>query len=181
MAELDAPGAVVTRFVYGSRLNVPDYLIRGGVTYRMLTDHLGSPAISTGGCPWGCGWRGSSASRSLGSSRTMGPFRSTAPSCRCAPPQQISLAKRTATVTFSPQRRLHVLYAGQTVTYRRLPVRPRAPAKPTSRGLVLSRVRRDPRPAPDHPWRQFEYAQRLKQLKKRTVLSWPKPDISTLA
>lgn len=97
------------------------------------------------------------------------------------PSPQISLAKRTVTVTFSPQRRLHVLYAGQTVSYRRLPVRPRSPAKPTSRVIVLSRVRRDPRPAPDHPWRQFDYAQRLKQLKQRTVLSWPKPDISTLA
>jgi len=45
IAELDATGAVVSRFVYGSRLNVPDYLLKGGVTYRMVTDHLGSPRL----------------------------------------------------------------------------------------------------------------------------------------
>jgi RHS repeat-associated protein len=41
-AELDGSGAVVARFVYGTRINVPDYLIKGGSTYRLLTDHLGS-------------------------------------------------------------------------------------------------------------------------------------------
>jgi RHS repeat-associated protein len=42
VAELDGSGAVVARFVYGSRPNVPDYLVKGGVTYRILSDHLGS-------------------------------------------------------------------------------------------------------------------------------------------
>ena len=42
VAELDGTGAVVARFVYGSRANVPDYLVKGGVTYRILSDHLGS-------------------------------------------------------------------------------------------------------------------------------------------
>ena len=42
VAELDANGVVVSRFVYGSRGNVPDYMIRGGVTYRIVADHLGS-------------------------------------------------------------------------------------------------------------------------------------------
>lgn len=42
VAELDGTGAVVSRFVYGTRVNVPDYMVRGGVTYRIVTDHLGS-------------------------------------------------------------------------------------------------------------------------------------------
>jgi len=41
-AELDGSGAVVARFVYATRINVPDYMVRSGVTYRLLTDHLGS-------------------------------------------------------------------------------------------------------------------------------------------
>ena len=43
VAELDGIGNVVKRFVYGSRRNVPDYMIQGGVTYRFVTDQLGSP------------------------------------------------------------------------------------------------------------------------------------------
>ncbi len=42
VAELDSAGALVSRFVYGSRANVPDYLVKGGNVYRLLTDHLGS-------------------------------------------------------------------------------------------------------------------------------------------
>ena len=45
IAELDASGKVVSRFVYGSRHNVPDYMIRDGVTYRIIADHLGSPRL----------------------------------------------------------------------------------------------------------------------------------------
>jgi RHS repeat-associated protein len=41
-AELDGSGAIVSRFVYGTHINVPDYMVKGGVTYRLLTDHLGS-------------------------------------------------------------------------------------------------------------------------------------------
>ena len=44
-AEVDANGDVVTRFVYGSRSNVPDLIIKGDTTYRVLSDHLGSPRI----------------------------------------------------------------------------------------------------------------------------------------
>ena len=43
VAELDATGAVAKRFVYGTRANVPDYMVAGGVTYRIYADHLGSP------------------------------------------------------------------------------------------------------------------------------------------
>lgn len=42
VAELDASGNVVTRFIYATRSNVPDYMVKGGITYRVLTDHLGS-------------------------------------------------------------------------------------------------------------------------------------------
>jgi YD repeat-containing protein len=42
VAELDGAGNLVTLFVYGSRLTVPAYMVRNGVTYRLFTDHLGS-------------------------------------------------------------------------------------------------------------------------------------------
>jgi RHS repeat-associated protein len=45
VAELDGAGAVVSRFVYGSKGNVPDYFVRDGVTYRIVSDHLGSPRV----------------------------------------------------------------------------------------------------------------------------------------
>jgi RHS repeat-associated protein len=43
VAELDGTGTVVSQFVYGTRINVPDYMIQGGNTYRFITDQLGSP------------------------------------------------------------------------------------------------------------------------------------------
>ena len=42
VAELDGSGNVVSRFVYGSKKHVPDYMVRNGVTYRIVSDHLGS-------------------------------------------------------------------------------------------------------------------------------------------
>ncbi len=42
VAELDGTGNVVSLFVYGSRTTVPAYMIQGGATYRLFTDHLGS-------------------------------------------------------------------------------------------------------------------------------------------
>ena len=42
VAELDSSGSMVTRYVYGSRGNVPDYMIKSGTTYRIVSDHLGS-------------------------------------------------------------------------------------------------------------------------------------------
>ena len=41
VAELDGAGTVVSRFVYGTKPHVPDYMEKGGVTYRILSDHLG--------------------------------------------------------------------------------------------------------------------------------------------
>jgi RHS repeat-associated protein len=42
IAELNGSNQVVSRFVYGTRVNVPEYVIKSGTTYRVLTDHLGS-------------------------------------------------------------------------------------------------------------------------------------------
>jgi|GEM_PF-957188 len=42
VAELDGSNNLVSRFVYGPRRNVPDYLIKSGATYRIITDQLGS-------------------------------------------------------------------------------------------------------------------------------------------
>ncbi|MCP5197341.1 MAG: hypothetical protein H6974_11225 [Gammaproteobacteria bacterium] len=44
-AELDGSGHIVSRFVYATGINVPDYLIKNGQTYRLFTDHLGSPRL----------------------------------------------------------------------------------------------------------------------------------------
>jgi hypothetical protein len=41
-AELDGANQVVSRFVYAHKGNVPAYLIKGGATYRIISDHLGS-------------------------------------------------------------------------------------------------------------------------------------------
>jgi RHS repeat-associated protein len=45
IAELDGNNAIVSRFVYATQINVPDYMVKGGVTYRIITDHLGSPRL----------------------------------------------------------------------------------------------------------------------------------------
>jgi RHS repeat-associated protein len=47
IAELDGSGNVVSRFVYGTRNGVPDYMIKGGTTYRLIADYLGSPRLVT--------------------------------------------------------------------------------------------------------------------------------------
>ena len=41
-AELDGSMNLVSRFVYGTHSNVPDYMINGGVEYRIITDQIGS-------------------------------------------------------------------------------------------------------------------------------------------
>jgi RHS repeat-associated protein len=40
--EIVSSGDVISRFAYGSRVNVPDYMLKAGVTYRLLTDPTGS-------------------------------------------------------------------------------------------------------------------------------------------
>ena len=32
-------------FIYGTKANIPDYLLKNGNTYRILSDHLGSPRL----------------------------------------------------------------------------------------------------------------------------------------
>lgn len=44
-AELSPSGDIDKRFVYGSKGNVPDYMILAGETYRIISDHLGSPRL----------------------------------------------------------------------------------------------------------------------------------------
>src|SRR5215471_408623 len=49
-AELDGNGNVISRFVYGSRSNTPDFMIKpdavnGDHRYRIISDHLGSPRL----------------------------------------------------------------------------------------------------------------------------------------
>ena len=41
-AELNGQGNVISRFVYAGKANVPDYMVKGGVTYRIVSDQLGS-------------------------------------------------------------------------------------------------------------------------------------------
>ena len=45
IAEVDGSGNLVSRFMYGSKNRVPDYMIKGGIIYRIFTDHLGSPRL----------------------------------------------------------------------------------------------------------------------------------------
>ncbi len=45
VAELDGAGNLISRFVYSSKSNVPDFMIRGGATYRIISDQLGSPIL----------------------------------------------------------------------------------------------------------------------------------------
>ena len=45
IAELDGEGNIVSRFIYAGDVNVPAYLEKGGKTYRIFTDHLGSPRL----------------------------------------------------------------------------------------------------------------------------------------
>jgi RHS repeat-associated protein len=45
IAELDGSGAVIARFIYADKANVPAYMLKGGKTYRIISDHLGSPRL----------------------------------------------------------------------------------------------------------------------------------------
>jgi RHS repeat-associated protein len=42
VAEVDSAGRITARFVYAEKPNVAEYIVKGGVTYRVITDHLGS-------------------------------------------------------------------------------------------------------------------------------------------
>ncbi len=40
--EYDGQNNVVARYVYGTQINVPEYMVKNGETFRLITDHLGS-------------------------------------------------------------------------------------------------------------------------------------------
>jgi hypothetical protein len=42
VAELDGTGAIISRFVYGTEPHVPDFMLRGGKAYRIVSDERGS-------------------------------------------------------------------------------------------------------------------------------------------
>jgi RHS repeat-associated protein len=43
IAQLNSNGSIKSLFIYGSKHNVPDLMVQSGVTYRIISDHLGSP------------------------------------------------------------------------------------------------------------------------------------------
>ena len=43
--EMDGIGGITSLFVYSGSPNSPDYLVKGGATYRVLKDQLGSPRV----------------------------------------------------------------------------------------------------------------------------------------
>jgi RHS repeat-associated protein len=45
VAQLNGGNAIVSQFIYASGATAPDYMVTGGVTYRIFTDHLGSPRL----------------------------------------------------------------------------------------------------------------------------------------
>jgi RHS repeat-associated protein len=45
VAELDGSGTLISRFVYASGKNSPDYVIQAGGVFRILSDQLGSPRL----------------------------------------------------------------------------------------------------------------------------------------
>lgn len=45
IAKIGNDGKVTARFVYSNRLNTPDYMIKGGERYRIISDQVGSPIM----------------------------------------------------------------------------------------------------------------------------------------
>ena len=45
VAQLDSNNQIVSQFIYGSGGNSPDYMVTGGVSYRIFSDHRGSPRL----------------------------------------------------------------------------------------------------------------------------------------
>ena len=45
VAEWDHVHQTISLFIYGTSFNVPDFMWKGGVYYRIISDHLGSPRI----------------------------------------------------------------------------------------------------------------------------------------
>lgn len=45
VAELDGEGKLISRFIYAGGVNVPTHMEKGGQTFRIITDDLGSPRL----------------------------------------------------------------------------------------------------------------------------------------
>jgi RHS repeat-associated protein len=45
VAQLNGSDAIVSQFIYASGTTAPDYMLSGGVTYRIFSDQLGSPRL----------------------------------------------------------------------------------------------------------------------------------------
>ena len=45
VAELDQNGDVVSLFIYAEKINVPSYMVKNDRTYRIISNHLGSPVL----------------------------------------------------------------------------------------------------------------------------------------
>jgi RHS repeat-associated protein len=45
VAQVDGNNQLVSQFIYATRSDSPDYLLQGGVAYRILADQLGSPRL----------------------------------------------------------------------------------------------------------------------------------------
>ncbi|MDQ7074665.1 MAG: RHS repeat-associated core domain-containing protein [Gammaproteobacteria bacterium] len=45
VAELDGNNTVISQFIYADKANVPAYMIKGGIRYRIISDQLGSPRL----------------------------------------------------------------------------------------------------------------------------------------
>lgn len=45
IAELDGSNNIVSIFIYGFKANIPDYMTKNGTTYKIISDHLGSPRL----------------------------------------------------------------------------------------------------------------------------------------
>ena len=46
-AEVDSAGNVISHFVYAAKQNVPEYILKSGIAYRVVTDQLACPPCLT--------------------------------------------------------------------------------------------------------------------------------------
>ncbi|MBT3022617.1 MAG: hypothetical protein KUF77_01450 [Candidatus Thiodiazotropha sp. (ex Lucina aurantia)] len=45
IAELDGNNNIISRFIYGTKVNIPEYMVKEGITYRIISNHIGSPML----------------------------------------------------------------------------------------------------------------------------------------
>jgi RHS repeat-associated protein len=49
IAKVDESGNIVEQYVYGLKSNIPEYIIKDGKKYKIISNHLGSPIMVLGG------------------------------------------------------------------------------------------------------------------------------------